>query len=92
MYVPAMFTINQNLSKLRMRATAAAILLFIVNIVGAGAGPAVVGFLNDVFAQSHGELAIRYSLATLATTGVLGALCFYLSSRFLVDDLRRTRD
>jgi MFS family permease len=91
MYVPAMFTINQNLAKLRMRATAAAILLFIVNIVGAGAGPAVVGFLNDGFAQSHGDLAIRYSLATLATTGVLGALCFYLSSRYLVEDLRGAR-
>jgi MFS family permease len=92
MYVPAMFTINQNLAKLRMRATAAAILLFIVNIVGAGAGPAVVGFLNDWFEPTHGALAIRYSLATLATTGVLGALCFYLSSRHLVDDLRDARD
>jgi predicted MFS family arabinose efflux permease len=92
MYVPAMFTINQNLARLRMRATAAAILLFIVNIVGAGAGPAVVGFLNDLYAASYGDLAIRYSLATVATTGFLGALCFYASSRSLVEDLRRARE
>jgi predicted MFS family arabinose efflux permease len=87
LYVPAMFTINQNLAKLRMRATAAAILLFIVNIVGAGAGPFLVGFLNDRFAGTYGDEAIRYSLVALATTGLLGALCFYLSSRALVEDL-----
>jgi hypothetical protein len=63
-----------------------------VNIVGAGAGPAVVGFLNDLYAASYGDLAIRYSLATVATTGFLGALCFYASSRSLVEDLRRARE
>ncbi|MDH3213323.1 MAG: MFS transporter [Myxococcales bacterium] len=89
MYVPAMFTINQNLAKLRMRATAAAILLFIVNIVGAGMGPFLVGLLNDLYADRYGIEAIRYSLVTLATTGVLGALCFYASSRHLVEDLGR---
>jgi predicted MFS family arabinose efflux permease len=89
MYVPAMHTINQNLAMLRMRATAAAILLFIVNIVGAGAGPFLVGFLNDQYAGRYGDEAIRYSLLTIATTGILGAFCLYLSSRALSEDLRR---
>lgn len=86
-YVPAMHTLNQNLSALRMRATAAAILLFIVNLVGAGTGPFLVGLLNDQYAGAFGAEAIRYSLATVATTGVLGALCFLLSSRALRRDL-----
>ena len=86
-YVPAMHTINQNLAALRMRATAAAILLFIVNIVGAGAGPFLVGLLNDAYAGRFGEEAIRYSLLTLSATGILGALCFYRSSRALHGDL-----
>jgi predicted MFS family arabinose efflux permease len=86
-YVPAMHTINQNLARLRMRATAAAILLFIVNIVGAGAGPFLVGLLNDVYASRYGDEAIRYSLLTIAATGVLGAFCFYVSSRALAGDL-----
>ena len=88
-YVPAMHTINQNIAKLRMRATAAAILLFIVNLVGAGAGPFVVGLLNDRFAVVYGNEAIRYSLLTLATSGVVGAALFYLSSRSLAADLAR---
>ncbi len=88
-YVPSLHTINQNLAKLRMRATAAAIILFIVNLVGAGAGPFVVGFLNDQFAVTYGQEAIRYSLFTLACTMLLGVIFFYLSSRHLEADLAR---
>jgi len=91
LYVPAMHTVNQNLAKLRMRATAAAILLFIVNIVGAGAGPFLVGVLNDFYAARFGVEAIRYSLLSVAATGVLGALAFYLSSRTLAADTLRAR-
>jgi MFS family permease len=91
-YVPAMHTINQNLAKLRMRSTAAAIMLFIVNIVGAGAGPLIVGVLNDSYAPRFGDEAIRYSLLTISSAGPLGAFFLYLSSRHLVADLRRVRE
>ena len=79
--------------RIGLRATAAAIILFIVNLVGAGAGPFVVGFLNDRFVESYGQHAIRYSLFALACTMVLGVIFFWLSSRFLAADLaRRDRD
>jgi len=91
-YVPAMHTINQNLAKLRMRATAAAIMLFIVNIVGAGAGPLFVGMLNDFYAPRFGDEAIRYSLLTISAAGLVGSLFLWLSSRTLVADLRRARE
>jgi len=91
-YVPALHAVNQNLAKLRMRATAAAIMLFIINIIGAGAGPLLVGVLNDLYAPHYGNEAIRYSLLTVAAVGPIGALFLYLSSRHLVADLRRVRD
>jgi predicted MFS family arabinose efflux permease len=90
-YVPAMHTVNQNLAKLRMRATAAAIILFIVNIIGAGAGPFLVGALNDLYAAHFGAEAIRYSLLTISASSVIGAVFLYLSSRTLAKDLRRVR-
>jgi hypothetical protein len=91
-YVPALHTVNQNLAKLRMRATAAALILFVVNIVGAGAGPLIVGVLNDLFAPRFGDEAIRYSLATLASTGVIGSLMFFMSSRTLAKDMARAKE
>lgn len=40
----------QSIVEPRMRATTAAVLLFIINLVGLGLGPLFVGFLSDVFA------------------------------------------
>jgi MFS family permease len=91
-YVPAMHTVNQNLAKLRMRATAAAIILFIVNIIGAGLGPWLVGALNDYFAQTYGDEAIRYSLASISALGGVGSLFLYMSSQTLAADLERARE
>ena len=86
-YVPAMHSLNQNLARLSMRATAAAILLFIVNLVGAGFGPLVVGFLNDQYAPYWGDEAIRYSLLSISVLGALGAIFFQRSARTLAQDL-----
>jgi len=91
LYVPAMHTVNQNLARLLMRATAAGIMLFIVNIVGAGAGPVIVGALNDLYADRFGAESIRYSLLSVTATGVIGALAFHLSSRTLAADTQRAR-
>jgi MFS family permease len=88
-YVPAMHSLNQNLARLSMRATAAAILLFIVNLVGAGFGPLLVGFMNDLYAPYWGEQAIRYSLLSVSVLGAMGAIFFQRSARTLAADLRR---
>ena len=49
-----------------MRSVAAAINLFVVNIVGLGLGPFTVGFLSDQFTPAYGEDSLRYALmATL---------------------------
>jgi len=88
-YVPAMHSLNQNLARLSMRATAAAILLFIVNLVGAGFGPLLVGFLNDLYAPYWGDHAIRYSLLSVSVLGAIGAIFFQRSARTLAADLQK---
>ena len=50
------------LVKVRMRALASAILLFILNLIGLGGGPQVVGILNDALAPRLGAEAVLYSL------------------------------
>ena len=75
-----------------MRATASAILLFILNLVGLGAGPFVVGLLNDQLTSRFGDEAIRYSLLVIASIGGLAAPCFWLGSGALRDDLAASAD
>lgn len=51
----------QGLVQPRTRATAVAIMLFVVNIIGLGFGPTTVGLLSDMFAAGH--------FATIAPAG-----------------------
>ena len=44
-----------------MRSVAAAILLFIINIIGLGFGPQAVGILSDILSKNYGKESLRYS-------------------------------
>lgn len=93
MYVGPMFSMVQGLVPLRMRATASALLLFVVNLIGLGLGPLSVGLLNDyVFGAAHGELAIRYSMLVVGVLGGMASLLFWQASRTLAADLARQAD
>ncbi len=49
-YLGPTFGLTHNMVEPRMRASATALLLFVINIIGLGFGPPVVGWLSDVFA------------------------------------------
>lgn len=46
-YLAPMFAVTQKLVEPRMRATAAALMLFLVNLIGYGGGPPVIGWISD---------------------------------------------
>ena len=52
----------------------------------------MVGFLNDQYAATYGQEAIRYSLFTLSCTMIFGAFCFYMAGRYLEGDLARRNE
>ncbi len=89
MYVGPMLSMCQGLVPLHMRATASAVLLFVLNLVGLGVGPTLVGFLNDYLAPSYGVESIRYSLLSVNLAGLISAALFFAASRSLRDDLDR---
>ncbi len=89
MYVGPMLSMCQGLVPLQMRATASAVLLFVLNLVGLGAGPTLVGFLNDALAPTYGDEAIRYSLLVVTLGGVVSSALFFAASRSLRADLKR---
>ena len=81
---------THNLVGLRWRSTSSAILFLILNIIGLGLGPFVVGLLSDMFDPSFGIESLRYSmLAVLPTACVWSSIHFYLASRSLNADLER---
>ncbi len=89
MYVGALWSVAQGLVKVRMRALASATLLTVLNIVGMGLGPFLVGFLNETAFAWAGDEAIRYSLLVTAGIGAIAAVFFVLCGRGLREDLAR---
>lgn len=89
-YQATTFSQTQGLVQLRMRAVAAAILLFIFNIVGLGLGPQAIGIVSDLLAPQLGKESLRYSLLMFSTLNIWGAIHYYKAGKFLATDLARS--
>ena len=83
---PAFGTI-QNLAPTRMRALASAILLFILNIIGLGLGPFLVGVLSDLLVPSFGEESLRYAILIATVAYFWAGAHFLLAGRTIARDL-----
>jgi MFS family permease len=70
-----------------MRATAAALFLFINNLIGLGLGTVVIGAISDALAGRYGEEALRYSAMVTVCTYALAALLMLLAARRLQRDI-----
>jgi MFS family permease len=91
MYLGPMLSTIQNLVVPRMRATASAVNLFVVNMVGLGVGPLLMGYLNDRLADDYGQEAIRWSMLTVGLVGGGASILFYAAGRNLRQDLDAAR-
>ena len=81
--------IIQELVPPSMRSMASAVFLFIVTIIGLGAGPQVVGILNDWIGTRE---AIRYSLLSVAIMmNIIAAWFFWLTAKTLEQDMKAKR-
>ena len=82
-YLAPTFTLVQNLVDLRMRALASSIVLFVLNIIGMGLGPQLVGVLSDAFAPTHGQESLRMALLVLALLNLWCAYHYYRAGNAL---------
>jgi MFS family permease len=88
MYLGPSFATTQTLVRPEMRAMAAAILLFVLNLIGLGIGPWFVGYLSDLLVPSYGDESIRYSLVWVVTIGnAWAAVHYFIAARTLKADL-----
>ncbi len=72
-----------------MRATASAILLFTINLIGLGLGPLAVGLLSDYFAVGMGMgsgQGVRWALMVSAAIGLVATYCFWRATHTIRQD------
>ncbi len=87
MYQGPAFAASQSLGTPAMRVTTAAVLFFIINIIGLMFGPATTGWLSDALAPSYGQESLRYALLFVNMIFYGGAsFLYWLSSRSMRED------
>ena len=75
-----------------MRALAAALLLFSINIIGNGLGPQIVGVFSDLLRRyaDLGEDSLRYALLlSILITGPWSVFHYLRGARTIREDYRR---
>ncbi len=82
------YAMTQSLVPLRMRAAAAAVLLFILNMIGMGLGPSAVGLLSDALNPTFGRDALRYALLVTMFVNLWAAAHYLFAARTLREELR----
>ncbi len=91
-YLGPTFSMIQGLAPVRMRAVTAAINLFVVNLIGLGAGPQLVGASSDALRPSYGIESLRYALVAFITLTLWAAVHYCLASRHLREGLAAARE
>ena len=93
-YLGPTFSMTQGLVGLRMRALAAAILLFILNLIGMGLGPMIVGATSDLLNAytDLGDHSVRWALVSVLIFNVLSTVFYLMAARDLRADLARSHE
>ena len=90
LYTGPTFGMTQSLAPLAMRASASALLLFIINIIGLVFGPTTVGIISDLL-QSNWQMndveSLKYALVACNFVYLISFVNYWFASRYLKDDL-----
>ncbi|MBT5684773.1 MAG: MFS transporter [Gammaproteobacteria bacterium] len=89
-YLAPTFAMTQSLVPLRMRALAASILLFILNIIGLGLGPQITGILSDTInlTTDLGVDSLRWAMVSVLVFNIISAVLYIMAGRTVVEDMR----
>lgn len=82
-YLGPSFALIQSRAPVDMRSVVSAIMLFILNIIGLGFGPQMVGLLADFLKPTYGIEALRYALLLTSLIGLWGAWHYYMAGKAL---------
>jgi MFS family permease len=84
---PSMFAGIHIICGSQRRATAIAMLYFMMNSIGLGGGPVLTGLLSDGFGASYGSaMGLRIAMVIAFASLLPGGVCFLLASRTMKAD------
>ncbi|MBK8200165.1 MAG: MFS transporter [Acidobacteria bacterium] len=89
-YLGAVIAVSHSLVSSRMRALTSAVLFFVINLIGLGLGPLIVGALSDTFKANGVESPLAMAMLLCGVIGALWACTHYLlAARTIREDIAR---
>lgn len=88
--VPPALTLVQNLAPATARSTASALLMLVLNLVGIGLGPLLVGAVSDAVSAGMGDMGLRYAMiVTMLPIMLMTSASLFIASRYIKADLAK---
>lgn len=79
-YMGPCLAMVQGLVNIRMRALASAILFFLINIIGLGVGPVLVGIISDQISADYGTRSVGYAVLSVSLVFSVIAIWQFLAA------------
>jgi predicted MFS family arabinose efflux permease len=83
MYLGPSIAVAHSLVPAPMRALTSAILFFVMNLIGLGFGPLMVGFFSDLLKPALGLESLRWALSHLLIVETVAAVLFFSAAKKL---------
>lgn len=81
MYLGPAIAVAHSLVPASMRALTSAILFLVMNLIGLGFGPLVVGLISDLLAPALGTESLRWAMSIILVVSVASAAAFFSSAK-----------
>lgn len=88
LYLGPAIAVTHNLVPAKMRAFASAVLFFVLNTIGLGLGPLVIGMLSDWLEPTYGVDSLRWAFTCTFLSGIIAAVLFFMAARYYKSDLK----
>jgi predicted MFS family arabinose efflux permease len=87
-YLGPSLAVAHSLVPASMRALTSAVFFLVINLIGLGFGPLVVGMISDLLKPSMGVESLRWALSIIILIGFASTVLFFSTAKKLVIDLK----
>jgi MFS family permease len=88
MYLGPALAVSHSLVPASMRALTSAVFFMVINLIGLGFGPLVVGMISDLLKPALGVESLRWAMSITIVVSIASAILFFGTAKKLVVDLR----
>jgi len=87
MYLGPSLAVAHSLVPASMRSLTSAVFFLVINLVGLGFGPLLVGIISDLLKPTLGAESLRWALSIVIVISFVSATLFFSTAKKLVADL-----